>query len=43
LTRQSKKELLLNWVPSADQKSIKIDWVPLDTKLKKTTSVCNVS
>lgn len=43
LTRQSKQDVLLNWVPFGDQKNIKIEWIPLDTKLERTTSTCTIS
>lgn len=43
MTRQTSKDLLLNWAPSADQKSIKINWVPLDEKQKRMTTTCSLT
>ncbi len=43
MTRETSKDMLLNWSPSANQKIIKIDWVPLDEKKKRTTTTCNIT
>ncbi|HOW16345.1 MAG TPA: hypothetical protein PK443_01395 [bacterium] len=42
MTRQTSKDVLLNWSPAETQKEIKISWIPLDEKQKKVTTVCKL-
>jgi len=43
MTRETSKDILLNWSPTASQKVIKIDWIPLDEKKKRITTTCNIT
>ena len=43
MTRQTAKDVLLNWSPAKEQKEIKINWIPLDEKQKRITTTCKLT